>query len=164
MPDLPTLYSFRRCPYAIRARLALQVSAISTDLREIVLRDKAPAFLSILPSQSVPCLRHDNFVIDESPDIMTWALRQNNPQGWLKMPTVGYALIDQNDGAFKTALDRTNYPNRFPQDDPLKNRQIASEFLQLLNEQLQAGFLLGPSAILADSAILPFVRQFAFID
>ena len=78
---LPILYSLRRCHYAIRVRLALQVSAISTDLREIVLRDKAPAFLSISPSQSVPCLRHDNFVINESPDIIAWALRQNNPQG-----------------------------------------------------------------------------------
>ena len=161
---LPILYSFRRCPYAIRARLALQISAISTDLREIVLRDKAPAFLSISPSQSVPCLQHENFVIDESLDIMIWALRQNDPQGWLKMPDAGYALIEQNDGAFKAALDRTKYPNRFPQDDPLKNRQIASEFLQLLNEQLQTGFLFGPTATLADSAILPFVRQFAFIN
>jgi glutathione S-transferase len=80
------------------------------------------------------------------------------------MPDSGYALIEQNDGAFKAALDRTKYPNRFPHDDPLKNHQIASEFLQLLNEQLQAGFLFGPSATLADSAILPFVRQFAFID
>ena len=117
---LPILYSFRRCPYAIRARLALQISAISTDLREIVLRDKAPAFLSISPSQSVPCLQHENFVIDESLDIMIWALRQNDPQGWLKMPDAGYALIEQNDGAFKAALDRTKYPNRFPQDDPAK--------------------------------------------
>jgi len=80
------------------------------------------------------------------------------------MPDAGYALIDQNDGAFRIALDRTNYSNRFPQDDPLKNRQIAREFSQLFNEQLQAGFLFGPSATLADSAILPFVRQFASID
>ena len=68
---LPILYSLRHCPYAIRTRLALQVSAISTDVREIVLRDKATAFLSISPSQNIPCLRHDNFVIDESPDIVT---------------------------------------------------------------------------------------------
>ena len=80
--DLPILYSFRRCPYAIRARLAVAMSGVRVELREISLKDKHPAFLQVSSSGTVPCLVADGGVIDESLDIMIWALTRNDPQGW----------------------------------------------------------------------------------
>ncbi len=159
------LYSFRRCPYAMRARLAVAVSGLRVELREILLRDKAPAFLAISPSATVPCLTHDGQVIDESFDIMRWALEQNDPDGWCDMPDVGAALIAQSDGPFKTALDRTKYHTRYPEDDPEQNRANAMAFLAKLDAQIGSNaWLFGQNPSLADMAILPFVRQFAFIN
>ena len=162
---LPILYSFRRCPYAIRARLALRVSGQSVELREVLLRDKAAAFLATSPSATVPCLKLDGQVIDESLDIMLWALGRNDPDGWLNMPATGRTLIAQADGPFKDALDHTKYASRYPQEDPEANRTRAMEFLTRLDDQIGAQpFLFGAGPSLADMAILPFVRQFAFID
>ena len=160
----PILYSFRRCPYAIRARLALQITGFKTELREILLRDKAPEFLAVSPSQTVPALVLGSQVIDESLDIMKWALQQNDPGGWLDMPSDGHALIAEADGPFKTALDRTKYASRYPDEDKLDHRARASKFLYQLDQRLQQGYLFGQKPSLADMAILPFVRQFAFID
>lgn len=159
------LYSFRRCPYAMRARLGVAAAGLKVELREIVLRDKAPEFLATSPSGTVPCLRAGDLVIDESLDIMIWALQQNDPAGWLDMPDAGHALIAAADGPFKQALDRTKYATRYPNAEPEAERAKAHVFLHRLNDQIGSRrFLFGDTPSLADMAILPFARQFAFID
>jgi len=158
----PLLYSFRRCPYAMRARLALLASRQQVELREVVLRDKPDEFLAVSPSGTVPCLMAGDTVLDESLDIMIWALSQNDPQGWLDMSKAGHALIARADGPFKHALDRTKYAARYPEEDAAEHRAYASAFLADLDAQL--GDWLYERPTLADYAILPFVRQFAFID
>lgn len=160
----PILYSFRRCPYAIRARLAIASSNVQVELREILLRDKHPAFLSASPSATVPCLVTDAGVLDESFDIMRWALAQNDPEGLLDMPNEGFALIDTFDGPFKRALDLTKYAVRHPDSDPETTRADAMGILAGLEDQLTQGWLFGPRPTLADLATLPFLRQFAMID
>lgn len=158
----PILYSFRRCPYAIRARLAIARAGVAVELREVVLRDKPQAFLDASPSASVPCLVGAEGVIDESLDIMLWALRQNDPQGWLAMPEDGFDWIARNDGPFKQALDRTKYDTRYPDTDQAEERAKAMAFLADLDAMIDGWMFARPT--LADFAILPFVRQFAFID
>ena len=159
---LPILYSFRRCPYAMRARLALVSSGQQVALREIVLRDKPAAFLDASPSATVPCLVTADGAIDESLDIMTWALRQSDPDGWLDMPSEGWEWIRRADGPFKAALDHTKYASRYPDMDASEQRALAGAFLAELNQQIDQWIFTQPS--LADYAILPFVRQFAFVD
>ena len=159
---LPLLYSFRRCPYAIRARLALASAGVEVELREVALRYKPEAFLAASPSGTVPCLVTDNGVIDESLDIMLWALRQRDPGGWLAMPEEGFEWISRTDGPFKAALDRTKYADRYPRTDPEEQRDLAAGFLSDLDRQID-GWIFGRPT-LADYAILPFVRQFAFVD
>lgn len=156
------LYSFRRCPYAMRARLALQASGCHVELREVVLRDKPAEFLAISPSATVPCLQHQTGVIDESLDIMIWALEQHDPRGWLDMPDAGHNWISRADGPFKHALDRTKYASRYPDEDAETHRQDACDFLAALDAMLDPWIFSKPT--LADYAIVPFVRQFAFID
>lgn len=158
----PILYSFRRCPYAMRARLALAVSGTTTELREIVLRDKAPAFLDASPSGTVPCLVNEGGVIDESLDIMLWALRRRDPEGWLNMSNAGHEWVARADGPFKYALDRTKYATRYPDEEPSAHRDQAAAFLTELDAVIDQWIFDHPT--LADFAILPFVRQFAFID
>jgi glutathione S-transferase len=158
----PILYSFRRCPYAMRARLALAVTQTEVALREVVLRDKPVAFLTASPSATVPCLITGTGVIDESLDIMKWALAQRDPENWLSMPETGNDWIARADGPFKHALDRTKYASRYPTEDAASHRTAASAFLRDLDRALDPWLFAQPS--LADYAILPFVRQFAFID
>lgn len=159
----PILYSFRRCPYAMRARLAIQAAGIACELREIVLRDKAPEFLETSPKGTVPVVV-DGTVIEESHDVMLWALRQNDPEGWLEMPDAGYDLLDTVIGPFKTALDRYKYQNRHGSDIE-EERTKASDFLNRLETQLGGkSFLFGDSPSIADMGILPFIRQFANTD
>lgn len=161
----PILYSFRRCPYAMRARLGLQSAGVRVELREVVLRDKPKAFLDTSPSGTVPTLRSGADVIDESLDIMLWALRKNDPSGLLDMPAEGRDLIAQNDGPFKSALDHTKYVTRYPEHDPEEERAKAAAHLMDLDRRLMgSSWLFGERATLADLAILPFVRQFAYID
>lgn len=162
MPDIPTLYSFRRCPYAMRARLAIVSAGVRVELREVVLRDKPAAFLAVSPSATVPALVHDTGTLDESLQIMYWALAQSDPDGWLEMPTEGGDWIARADGPFKHALDRTKYATRYPEEDPQQHRAEAAVFLSDLNAQIETAIF--ARATLADAAILPFVRQFAFID
>ena len=162
--DYPILYSFRRCPYAMRARLSLLVSKQRVEIREVHLREKPQEFLKASKSATVPCLLTNHETIDESLDIMIWALNLGDPFQWLKMPKLGYDLITQNDGPFKLALDRTKYHSRYPNEDPIKNREIASKFVNELEIKMSGSYLFGCQATLADMAILPFVRQFAFID
>lgn len=165
MSETPILWSFRRCPYAIRARLAIQSAAQAVELREIVLRDKPEAFLETSPSATVPALRVGGDVLDESLDIMLWALRRNDPDGLLEMPEEGWRLIEANDGPFKAALDHTKYAVRYPDLDPEDERAKASAHLRKIDAQLDGqDWLYGDHPTLADFALLPFVRQFANID
>ncbi len=167
--DLPILYSFRRCPYAIRARIAIYQANIKCELREVVLNDKPDAMLALSAKGTVPVLQTTNGeVIEQSLDVMLWALRQHDPDDWLS----GYnddakTLIDENDGHFKHYLDRYKYHVAYPEHSSEYYRDKASLFLQTLEESLQSnpsGFLSGNKLGLLDVAIFPFVRQFANVD
>ena len=164
MPQLPILWSFRRCPYAMRARLAIQSSGRQVELREILLRDKPDAFLATSDSGTVPCLDLHGTVIDESFDIMRWALAQSDPQGWLDMPAAGFDLIAQTDGSFKTDLDHYKYHTRHPDGTREAAKSDGAAFLFGLNAMLDGQDWLYGTQSLADMAILPFVRQFANTD
>jgi glutathione S-transferase len=167
---LPVLYSFRRCPYAMRARLALLASGERCELREVVLRDKPAALLAVSPKATVPVLvTADGAVIDQSLDIMLWALRRHDPSGWLRPGDASLdkmlALVAQCDTRFKPELDRYKYPGRYGDTDPLMHREAGASFLRQLDARLQQRrFLAGPREALADAAIAPFVRQFAMVD
>ena len=160
----PVFYSFRRCPYAMRARLSLIASGQTVELREVLLKEKPLQFLAASPTATVPCLVTDDGIIDESLDIMLWALKKNDPHGWLNMPTEGYDLIERNDGPFKSLLDKTKYHSRYPFEDRKQNRDKASVFINHLESRFRGSYIFGDSWTLADAAIFPFVRQFAFID
>lgn len=161
------LYSFRRCPYAMRARMALAASGVDVRVREITLRNKPPEMLAASPKGTVPVLvLTDGSVIDESLDIMHWALAQNDPENWLSADSDETArLIAQNDGPFKRALDRYKYPERFSESEGAA-RAEGMDILAGLSFRLEAngGQLSGPAPTLADFAIFPFVRQFAATD
>jgi glutathione S-transferase len=163
-PTDPVLFSFRRCPYAMRARLALAVSGIRYELREVKLRAKPPSMFAVSPKGTVPVLvRPDGQVIDESLDIMRWALGSNDPEGWLTRDDA--ALIEENDGPFKHDLDGYKYPDRRT-DDAMSCRDRGLAFLRKLDDRLAigGGQLGGYARGLADAAIMPFVRQFAGVD
>ncbi len=165
MTTRPILWTFRRCPYAMRARLAIQSSGQQVQLQEILLKDKPAPFLAASPKGTVPVVQDGGRVIEESRDVMLWALGRNDPEGWLDMPQEGHALIDACDGPFKAALDHTKYAVRFPDRDEADERAKAMVFLEGLNDRLtQNTFLMGPKRTLADIAVLPFVRQFANTD
>ena len=163
----PILYSFRRCPYAMRARLALYKSNIHVELREIVLRDKPAHMLEISPKGTVPVLQlQDGTIIDESLDIMVYALGRQDPDEWLhENEAQTNALIKRNDGDFKYALDRYKYPNRYPDEDCTDMFDRGAEVLKDLNTRIAAnGALIDDYNTLADYAIFPFIRQFANVD
>ena len=161
--SLPILYSFRRCPYAMRARLALLASGTICVLREVKLSDKPAALREASPKATVPVLvTADGQVIDESLDIMRWALGNNDPQGWLAGSAEN--LIATNDGPFKQALDRYKYPHRYG-SDPEQHRAEGLAHLGALEQVLAVQPQLGGQTVgLADAAIFPFVRQFAHTD
>ena len=163
----PILYSYRRCPYAMRARMALWVAQVQLEVREVSLRDKPAHLLQISPKGTVPVLQLPNgMVLEQSLDIMQWALAQHDPLGWLHAdPEAVNHFISINDGDFKQALDRYKYPERYPEQPQLAYRQQGEQFLQMLETALQQHhFLLGDSASVADVAIFPFIRQFAAVD
>jgi glutathione S-transferase len=166
----PLLYTFRRCPYAIRARLAIGVSGVAVDKCEVDLRNKPKALLDCSPKGTVPVLQFsDGSVIEESLDIMQWALAINDPEEWLgddNAPSVEtLTLIHQNDGPFKAALDRYKYAVRFPEHPAATYREQAANFLSVLNTRISKhGYLMRNRADLADLAIFPFIRQFANVD
>lgn len=164
--NTPILYSFRRCPYAMRARLALYASGITVELREIILRDKPAHMLEISPKGTVPVLLlPGGKIIDESLDIMLWALGQSDPENLMKGDkTETNFLIARNDKEFKYALDRYKYPEKFPDTDSEQNFENAKLILDDLDKRLENGALLGQETTLADLAILPFIRQFAHVD
>ncbi|MCQ8130081.1 glutathione S-transferase [Methylomonas rivi] len=167
-PESPILYSFRRCPFAMRARLAIAYAEIPVELREIELRNKPAAMLAASPKGTVPVLvLPSGQVVDESLDIMHWALHIRDPDHWLAAwhPPSGQALIQRNDGEFKYYLDRYKYADRYPEYPMVYYRQHGEYFLSALEQQLrQTAYLCGAHFSIADAAIAPFIRQFAAVD
>ncbi|MCG3879491.1 glutathione S-transferase [Psychrobacter sp. Ps6] len=165
---LHRLYSFRRCPYAMRARLGILFAELSVELREITLKNKPEQMLAISPKGTVPVLQLvDGTVIEESVEIMTWALEQSDPQGLLDKKTLpqASALIAQNDNEFKYWLDHYKYADRHPEMTQIEYRQQGEVFLQDLEALLTENtYLLGNRMTIADIGIMPFVRQFAHVD
>ena len=177
MDPLPIFWSFRRCPYAMRARLAVKSSGLALEMREILLRDKPDGFLKVSQTATVPVVEMpDGHVIEESLDIMFWALQiTGDPENWLtgwhndKAGTDDF--IAQLDGPFKANLDRYKYATRYAQDKSdaaeiaFAHRGEGAAFLQLIDTRLsKQGFLNGKEAGLADFAALPFIRQFRIAD
>ncbi|NUN63920.1 glutathione S-transferase [Pseudanabaena biceps] len=177
---LPILYSFRRCPYAIRARMALAYANICYELREVSLKNKPQQMLDISPKGTTPVMQifenTDFIVLEESLDIMNWSVQQHDPLRWLDLPdqskAIANQLIETNDRHFKQSLDRYKYPNRFPEHPQQFYRQQGEQFLQVLESHLQerspnldnSRFLISDRQTFADMAIFPFVRQFAYVD
>jgi glutathione S-transferase len=167
---LPVLYSFRRCPYAMRARLAIAASGQACELREVVLRDRPPQLAEASPKATVPVLVDtDGTVIDESLDIMHWALERRDPHRWLVQDSAAReateALVAHCDSSFKYHLDRYKYPERHGGANKATSRTGAAAFAAMLDARLaRHTHLCGDHATLADMAIAPFVRQFAKVD
>ncbi len=167
---MPVLYSFRRCPYAMRARMAITASGLNVELRDILLKDKPEEMISASPKATVPVLvTNDGQILEESLDILYWGLEQSDPECWL--PEDGEQLreiknlIAENDGPFKSALDRYKYHVRFPEKSREDYRQEGENFLAKLENRLaQGNFLMGEAPTVADIAIFPFIRQFANSD
>ena len=169
MHTYPVLYSFRRCPYAIRARMALKYASIEYELREVILSNKPQVMIILSNKGTVPVLQlSDGKIIDESLDVMLWALQQSDPDNWLNVEAQNTRLlIENNDNGFKLYLDRYKYFQRFPEESQLYYRENAEEFIKLLETRLQKhggiGLVTG-NISLADVAIFPFIRQFAHVD
>jgi glutathione S-transferase len=170
---LPVLYSFRRCPYAMRARLALHASGIAIEHREVLLKNKPAHLLALSPKGTVPVLwlpgAADGRLLEQSLDIMMWALRQRDPLGWLPASDAGMAdalaLIAHNDGPFKQQLDRYKYPNRSGLESGVADRDEAAIWLRTLDVRLRIQpELAGEHFGMADAAVAPFVRQYAHTD
>jgi glutathione S-transferase len=162
--SLPALYSFRRCPYAMRARFTLAKSGQRVELREVLLRDKPQSLLSISPKATVPVLvLEDGRVLEESLEIMSWALHKNDPDAWLD--ETGIELVNENDSVFKKHLDQYKYFDRHPRHSQLYYREQAEVFLQKLENILSTySYLSGEQIKFVDVAIFPFIRQFARTD
>ena len=170
---LPILYSYRRCPYAMRARMTLKLAGIDVEIREVSLRDKPKHLLQVSPKATVPVLvLQDGSVIDESLEIMLFALKQHSLQTNIHAPSrpalecfSPVALIFENDTSFKQALDAYKYPERYPNKTQTQHREQGEMFLQKLENLLQQNtYLLEATPSLADMAIFPFIRQFAAVD
>ena len=166
----PILYSFRRCPYAMRARLAIMISGVECELREVVLKDKPQAMLTVSPKGTVPVLLSGDGVIEESAEIAYWALSKNDPEYWLTHP-IDHPLIQKADTEFKSQLDRYKYADRYPEHTQQYYFEQAKRFLFELEQSLsgannssQPAFLLSENATVLDAMIFPFVRQFAFVN
>lgn len=165
---LPILYSYRRCPYAMRARMALKLAGIQVEIREISLREKPAHMLQVSPKGTVPVLvLADGSVIEQSLEIMQWALKARALQTNIHEASraASLVLISENDDAFKRALDAYKYPERYPSKTQSQHRADGEVFLQKLENLLQNNlYLFGNAPSLADIAIFPFVRQFAAVD
>lgn len=166
------LYSFRRCPYAMRARMGLYVSGLNYEHREVILRDKPAHMVEVSPKATVPVyIRENGEVIEESLDLMLFALAHNDPHNWMVCDTGDAdALITANDGPFKHNLDRYKYASRYNEDAArgdvdLSHRHAAEKHLRALETRLETQpYLLGETQKYADIAIFPFIRQFANTD
>ncbi len=160
---LPVLYSFRRCPYAMGARLALAFSGQNYELREILLRDKPMEMLKISPKGTVPVLQlPDGRVIEESVEIAEWAFEKSGQVPWIG---AGRTLFEEMHSDFIPIINRYKYPDRYGLPDGLDHREQGIRFLESLEAHLKGKtFLCGESLCLADVLIFPFVRQFRVVD
>ncbi len=158
IPSLPILYTFRRCPYAMRARMALYTAKVDHEHREVDLKNKPLEMLAISPKGTVPVMQFsDGGILEESLDIMKWALNMPN------LPLEEAQCITENDTTFKKALDRYKYPGRYLEEAQADYRGQCEGFLRKLEVQLNP-FLTGETATLVDMALFPFIRQFALVD
>jgi glutathione S-transferase len=169
MEKLPVLYSFRRCPYAIRARMALYQAKIKCELREVILKDKPASMLLLSDKGTVPVLlTPEEQIIEQSCEVMFWALNKNDPDNWLQEDaSQSQYLIDYNDNEFKHFLDRYKYHVGYPENSQEYYRENAESFLVVLEKNLSEHngvALLGDNMSFVDVAIFPFVRQFALVD
>lgn len=166
MAALPILYSFRRCPYAMRARMAIATSGVQVSLREVLLKDKPRALLAASPKATVPVLvLPDGKVIDESLDIMRWALNTSDPLGWLNEAVFDSDWIKACDGKFKYWLDHYKYADRYPGHPATFYQENAENFLAEVEANLSdSHWIAGDRACAIDVALFPFIRQFASVD
>ena len=166
--NLPILYSFRRCPYAMRARMAIHISGQKCELREVLLRDKPPSMLEYSAKGTVPVLiLQDGKVIDESLDVIDWALNLNDPDDWQRSKDKEKTkeLIKINDGEFKYHLDRYKYSKRYDNEDPEFHRKKCLKFIELINNELNnSEYIFDDNISYADIVLLPFIRQFRIAD
>ena len=166
--NLPILYSFRRCPYAMRARMAIHISGQRCELREVLLRDKPPSMLEYSAKGTVPVLiLQDGKVIDESLDVIDWALKLNDPDNWLRsnQSEKSSELIHTNDNEFKHHLDRYKYSKRYDNEDPEFHRKECLKFIESINNELNnSEYIFDDNISYADIVLLPFIRQFRIAD
>ena len=166
--NLPILYSFRRCPYAMRARMAIHISSQKCEIREVLLRDKPPSMLEYSSKGTVPVLvLQSGEVIDESIDVIEWALNLNDPDNWQRSKDNEKTkeLIKINDGEFKHHLDRYKYSKRYDNEDPEFHRKKCLSFIEKVNSELQNSKYIFDDAIShIDISLLPFIRQFRIAD
>ena len=166
--NLPILYSFRRCPYAMRARMAIHISGQRCELREVLLRDKPPSMLEYSAKGTVPVLiLQDGKVIDESLDVIDWALNLNVPDDWQRSKDKEKTkeLIKINDGEFKYHLDRYKYSKRYDNEDPEFHRKKCLKFIESINNELNnSEYIFDDNISYADIVLLPFIRQFRIAD
>ena len=161
------LYTYRRCPYAMRARMALHYAGIKVEHREIELRNKPQSMLRLSPKGTVPVLSVDGLVLDQSLEIMQWALKTSDPDGWNMLDeNIATSWIEKNDELFKILLDQYKYPNRYPQ---LKQEVVLAQALELMLNPMEAAlassqYLLGEKMTWVDVALFPFIRQFSMVD
>ena len=164
---MPILYSYRRCPYAMRARMALQYAGVQLEHREIELRNKPQSMLLASPTGTVPVLCMDGLILDQSIDIIHWALKISDPDGWARLDEdIAYAWIEKNDELFKNLLDQYKYPNRYPQ---LNQAVVLADVMELMLKPMETAlessqYLLGDKLTWVDVAIFPFIRQFMMVD
>ena len=166
--NLPILYSFRRCPYAMRARMAINISNQKCEIREVLLRDKPTSMLEYSSKGTVPVLvLQSGEVIDESLDVIDWALNLNDPENWQRSKDNEKTkeLIKINDGEFKHHLDRYKYSKRYDNEDPEFHRKKCLSFIEKVNSELQNSKYIFDDAIsYIDISLLPFIRQFRIAD
>lgn len=161
------LYTYRRCPYAMRARMALHYAGVKVEHREIELRNKPQSMLRLSPKGTVPVLSVDGLVLDQSLEIMQWALKTSDPDGWNMLDeNIATSWIEKNDELFKILLDQYKYPNRYPQ---LKQEVVLAQAIELMLKPMEAAlassqYLLGEKMTWVDVALFPFIRQFSMVD
>lgn len=170
MLDTPILYSFRRCPYCMRAHMALNYAGLKIILRDVKLSDLPAEVLAVSPHATVPSLGiSENEYMDESWDIVKWAVQQNDPGNWLgennEYLNEAEMLVEINDFSFKDDLDHYKYADRYPEHPMEYYRENGEEFLEELTELLQQNtFLSADHIAITDIAVFPFIRQFAMVD
>ena len=165
----PILYSFRRCPFAMRARLIIKKCNINVLLREVELRDKPDCLIDISPKATVPVLVLPNQVIEQSMDIILWALSFNDPynmkKAWLEDKAASQHFLNSLDNEFKNHLDRYKYSSRYEPQDKIMHRNLAMLWIEKLENKLSKSAHLSGSEIgIFDYISLPFVRQFRIAD